>query len=101
MIKEEVELFLDKFIEIDCLRDVYKNGKDTWYFNACGYIKEIHTDLLIFEDNEGNRYRVKYENVLGIIDMGQRRTMKEWKEEQAKVEEREAKKREKKMGRVE
>ena len=101
MTKEEIEPFIGKFVELTCSYDVERKGKPTQFMIACGFIIDLEEKYLEFEDNDGYLYLSRLAKVWNIKDMGIRRTIQEWKEEQAKIAEREAKKREKKIGRVE
>jgi hypothetical protein len=101
MTREEIEPFIGKFIELTCSYDVDRKGKPTQFMIACGFIIDLEDKYLEFEDNDGYLYLSRLAKVHGIKDMGTRRTLQEWKEEQIKIAEREAKKREKKAGRVE
>jgi len=100
MTKEEIEPFIGKFVELTCSYDVDRKGKPTQFMIACGFIIDLEEKYLEFEDNDGYLYLSRLAKVWNIKDMGTRRTIQEWKEEQAKIAEREAKKREKKIGRV-
>ena len=101
MTKQEIEPFIGKFVELTCSYDVDRKGKPTQFMIACGFIIDLEEKYLEFEDNDGYLYLSRLAKVWNIKDMGIRRTIQEWKEEQAKIAEREAKKREKKIGRVE
>ena len=101
MTREEIEPFIGKFVELTCSYDVDRKGKPTQFMIACGFIIDLEEKYLEFEDNDGYLYLSRLAKVWNIKDMGIRRTIQEWKEEQAKIAEREAKKREKKIGRVE
>ena len=101
MTKEEIEPFIGKFVELTCSYDVERKGKPTQFMIACGFISSVEDKYLEFEDNEGYLYLSQLAKVWNIKDMGTRRTLQEWKEEQKKITEREAKKRDKKAGRVE
>ena len=101
MTKQEIEPFLDKFVEITCSYDVDRRGKPTQFMIACGYIRSLEEKYLEFEDNDGYFYLSRLAKVWGIKDMGRRRTLQEWKEEQIRIAKKEAKERAKKVGRVE
>ena len=101
MTKEEIESFMGKFVELTCSYDVDRKGKPTQFMIACGFISSVEDKYLEFEDNDGYLYLSRLAKVWNIKDMGIRRTLQEWKEEQIKIAEREAKKRDKKAGRVE
>ena len=98
MTKEEIEPFIGKFVELTCSYDVDRKGKPTQFMIACGFIIDLEEKYLEFEDNDGYLYLSRLAKVWNIKDMGIRRTIQEWKEEQAKIAEREAKKRENKIG---
>jgi DNA-dependent RNA polymerase auxiliary subunit epsilon len=101
MTKQEIEPFVGKFVELTCSYDVDRKGKPTQFMIACGYIRSLEDKYLEFEDNDGYFYLSRLAKVWNIKDMGTRRTLQEWKEEQQRIAEKEAKKREKKAGRVE
>ena len=101
MTREDIEPFIGKFVELTCSYDVDRKGKPTQFMIACGFIIDLEEKYLEFEDNDGYLYLSRLAKVWDIKDMGTRRTLQEWKEEQKKIAEREAKKREKKIGRVE
>lgn len=101
MNREDIEPFIGKFVELTCSYDVDRKGKPTQFMIACGFIIDLEDKYLEFEDNDGYLYLSRLAKVWNLKDMGTRRTLQEWKEEQVKITEREAKKRERKIGRIE